>query len=133
MEGQLPIAFLSEVVRFRPTSTEHVTMRAYSVDLRERIVTAVQNGQTRQSVAQRFAVSPMTVRRYVNQHQNNGSATFWIPLANSQTEIGIGLSRAKGDCLVLASGVCSSHSNTRQKFVAVAIIRFCRWLFALPT
>jgi len=46
-------------------------MRAYSVDLRERIVTAVQNGQTRQSVAQRFAVSPLTVRRYLQQHQQN--------------------------------------------------------------
>ena len=46
-------------------------MRAYSIDLRERIVAAVQSGQTPQAVAQRFTLSAMTVRRYVHQHQQN--------------------------------------------------------------
>jgi len=50
-------------------------MRAYSVDLRERIVAAVQNGgddaarQSVTAVAERFGVCAMTVRRYVRQHR----------------------------------------------------------------
>ena len=55
-------------------------MRAYSVDLRERIIAAIQSsGPSRHSVAaaaQRFCVSAMTVRRYVRryvrQHQERG-------------------------------------------------------------
>jgi len=48
-------------------------MRAYSVDLRERVVTTVlQGGQTQRAVAERFAVSTDTVRRYVRQHQTRG-------------------------------------------------------------
>jgi transposase len=46
-------------------------MRAYSVDLRERIVAAVQSGQTPQQTAARFDVSVMTVRRYLHQNQAN--------------------------------------------------------------
>jgi transposase len=52
-------------------------MRAYSVDLRERVVAAMQdgNGAARSSVAavaHRFCVSAMTVRRYVRQHERRG-------------------------------------------------------------
>lgn len=43
-------------------------MRAYSVDLRERIIAAVEQGHSMRSVAQRFDVSPASVSRYV-QHQ----------------------------------------------------------------
>jgi putative transposase len=45
-------------------------MRAYSIDLRERVVAAVLNGgQTQQAVADRFAVSADTVRRYLRQYR----------------------------------------------------------------
>lgn len=44
-------------------------MRAYSLDLRERIVAAVEQGHSVRSVAQRFAVSPATVSRYVHYKQ----------------------------------------------------------------
>jgi len=48
-------------------------MRAYSIDLRERVVAAVLNGgQTQRAVAERFAVSADTVRRYVRQHRARG-------------------------------------------------------------
>jgi transposase len=51
-------------------------MRAYSIDLRERIVAAVLGGgqvqQTQRAVAQRFAVSADTVRRYLRQHRERG-------------------------------------------------------------
>lgn len=39
-------------------------MRAYSLDLRERIVAARQEGQTEKQVADRFGVSESTVTRY---------------------------------------------------------------------
>lgn len=42
-------------------------MRAYSLDLRERIVTAVEQGNSLRTVAQRFAVSAATVSRYVHR------------------------------------------------------------------
>ena len=39
-------------------------MRPYSLDLRERIVAALQDGQTEKQVAARFGVSESTVTRY---------------------------------------------------------------------
>jgi transposase len=49
-------------------------MQAYSVDLRERIVSALdEEGATIDSVAQRFAVSPTSVKRYRRQLQQTGS------------------------------------------------------------
>ncbi len=49
-------------------------MQAYSVDLRERIVSALdEKGATIDSVAERFAVSPTSVKRYKRQLQQTGS------------------------------------------------------------
>lgn len=45
-------------------------MRAYSLDLRERIVAALKEGQTEQQVAARFGVSPSTVTRYDRLDRN---------------------------------------------------------------
>jgi transposase len=42
-------------------------MKAYSVDLRERIVAAVKNGQSHRAVARRFNVAKATVTRLVHQ------------------------------------------------------------------
>ena len=42
-------------------------MRPFSLDLRERIVEALQSGQTRPQVAERFGVSPATVGRFIRQ------------------------------------------------------------------
>jgi len=49
-------------------------MQAYSVDLRQRIVDALgEEGATIDSVAERFAVSPTSVKRYKRQLQETGS------------------------------------------------------------
>jgi transposase len=48
-------------------------MRAYSLDLRERIVRAVASGQPTTVVAQTFGVGVATVRRYSTQQRLTGS------------------------------------------------------------
>jgi transposase len=47
-------------------------MRAYSRDLRERIVRAVAEGQPMSVAARRFAVSPITVKRLLQRHAATG-------------------------------------------------------------
>src|SRR5262245_2486285 len=48
-------------------------MRAYSTDLRERIVRAIERGERQTVVAQTFGVGVATVRRYVTQQRTTGS------------------------------------------------------------
>ena len=48
-------------------------MRAYSTDLRERIVRVVADGQPMRAAARRFGVSVSAVKRYVVQYQQRGS------------------------------------------------------------
>jgi len=48
-------------------------MRAYSIDLRERIVGAVASGQPLTTTARRFAVSVKTVQRLVRQQHDTGT------------------------------------------------------------
>ena len=50
-------------------------MRPYSVDLRERIVRAVDAGATQAAVAEAFSVGRATVQRYVAQRRRRGSLT----------------------------------------------------------
>ena len=47
-------------------------MRAYSVDLREHVVAAVQAGRRRMDVAEVFGISLRTVERYLRQQQQTG-------------------------------------------------------------
>jgi transposase len=48
-------------------------MRPYSVDLRERVVRAVDEGQSSQAVAIRFKIGERTVRRYVQRRKERGN------------------------------------------------------------
>ena len=48
-------------------------MKAYSLDLRERVVGAVATGRTQAAVARTFQVSRTTVKRYVAQQRRTGS------------------------------------------------------------
>jgi transposase len=48
-------------------------MRAYSQDLRRRIVDAVAAGESQSAVARRFAVERSTVRRYLKRWRETGS------------------------------------------------------------
>ena len=50
-------------------------MRAYSMDLRERIVAAVDAGLTQAQAAERFGVSLRTVERYVARRRATGNLT----------------------------------------------------------
>lgn len=48
-------------------------MRAYSMDLRERVVAAVDAGMTQSQAAARFEVSVRTVERYLARRRTTGS------------------------------------------------------------
>ncbi len=48
-------------------------MKAYSPDLRSKIVTAVEAGRSKAEVARVFAIGLSTVKRYLKQHQETGS------------------------------------------------------------
>ena len=50
-------------------------MKAYSVDLRERIVGALAAGSTQAAVARTFGVGRATVQRYFYQHCTTGTLT----------------------------------------------------------
>lgn len=48
-------------------------MKAYSVDLREKVLRAVDQGYARQEIVNLLAVSPATIRRYLKQRRETGS------------------------------------------------------------
>jgi transposase len=48
-------------------------MRAYSQDLRKRIIAAIREGKSRKEVARLFDVSPSTVKRYIRQWREQGN------------------------------------------------------------
>ncbi len=48
-------------------------MKAYSTDLRQPILVAVQAGNAKSAVARRFCVERSTVRRYLRQGEQTGS------------------------------------------------------------
>jgi transposase len=50
-------------------------MKAYSLDLRERVVQAVAQGMTKSRAARTFSVSLATVKNYVGQVQRTGTLT----------------------------------------------------------
>jgi len=54
-------------------------MRAYSMDLRERIVAACASGETASSVAHRFGVCSRTVQRYVERARRDALVPTPIP------------------------------------------------------
>src|SRR5260221_2568855 len=62
-------------------------MRAYSTDLRERIVQAVANGRPQREAARTFGVGVNTVKRYVVRQQQTGSLARY-PIAGGPRRIG---------------------------------------------
>lgn len=54
-------------------------MRAYSEDLRARIVSAVEEGMQPVKAAERFKVSLASVKRYVKQKRESGHLRFELP------------------------------------------------------
>ncbi len=62
-------------------------MRAYSLDLRERIVRAVDSGQSQREAARRFGVGVSSVKRSLQQRQHRGSLQR-RPILGGQRRIG---------------------------------------------
>lgn len=60
-------------------------MKAYSEDLRERIVEAVERGKHPQQVAEMFSVSPSSVQRFVRQQREQGHLRFQLPPGRPRT------------------------------------------------
>jgi transposase len=50
-------------------------MKAYSQDLRQRVVRAVDEGRTRAEIVQLFGVSLATIKRYLKQRRETGHLT----------------------------------------------------------
>src|SRR5258708_39457749 len=80
-------------------------MRAYSIDLRERIVRVVADGQPMREAARRFGVSVSAVKRYVVRQQETGSLARKSipgrPREISQEQEAILLARLEADATVL--------------------------------
>jgi transposase len=47
-------------------------MKAYSQDMRQRVLRAIDTGQKQAEVAKAFAVSTSTIKRYLNQRRESG-------------------------------------------------------------
>jgi transposase len=47
-------------------------MRAYSQDLRQRVLRAIDAGHTQTAIAQMFAISVATIKRYLKQRRETG-------------------------------------------------------------
>ena len=47
-------------------------MKAYSEDLRKRVVDAVEQGYSRTEIVKLLGVSPATIKRYLKQHRETG-------------------------------------------------------------
>jgi transposase len=54
-------------------------MRAYSVDLRQRVVAATEGGMPRPQVVTTFGVSLATVKRWLRQHRTTQALTAKSP------------------------------------------------------
>jgi transposase len=60
-------------------------MRAYSEDLRQRIVRAVETGMPRAEAARLFTVSERTIKRYLRQWRTAGSLTSAVSPGRRRT------------------------------------------------
>jgi transposase len=54
---------------------DHLRMKAYSVDLREKIVAAVERGMSKAQAARTFGVSATSVKRYVKLQKDGKTLT----------------------------------------------------------
>lgn len=50
-------------------------MKAYSIDMRERVVQAVDKGYPRTEIIKLFGISRATIKRYVKQRREMGNST----------------------------------------------------------
>ena len=108
-------------------------MGPYSVDLRQRIVEALQEGHTQSSIAKRFDVSLSTVGRYKKQWQTHNSLTpKAIPgkprrLNAQAAEQLADLAKSRTDW-TLATLAAAWHDATGQQLPTSTIHRYLKWL-----
>jgi transposase len=63
-------------------------MHPYSLDLRQRIVAAVNAGMSRSEVVRSFQVSAATIRRYLKHQRETGDLTAGAHTGGRQAQIG---------------------------------------------
>jgi transposase len=66
------VTFLCGAISIGGKIRSLLAMKAYSQDLRKRIIVAIEQGKTRKEVARLFNVSLSTVKRYIRQWQEFG-------------------------------------------------------------
>ena len=99
-------------------------MKAYSIDLRERIVGAVEQGMTRSQASRTFAVSLATVKNYMRQVQQTGSlARKPIPgrpreISREQEAVLVAQLRATPDATL--AELVATWTTTQQTTISIA-------------
>lgn len=86
-------------------------MRAYSTDLRERIVRAVASGRPQREAARLFGVASSTVKRYLQQQERTGSLAR-RPIPGGPRKIG------RGDEAALHAQVAAQPTATLAEHCA---------------
>src|SRR5438034_11191743 len=102
-------------------------MKAYSQDLRERVLRAVDQGQPRSEIVNFFGVSQVTIKRYLKQRRSGFCATLptkkWFPQRSPIRRIGTpgerspldGADKSRtGDIALVQASVQFSHSRLAQ-------------------
>ena len=87
-------------------------MRAYSQDLRQHVLRAVDDGQSRAEIMDRFQVSRATIKRYVKQRRETGTV-LPRPIPGRPSKIGAALRMRMQELL-------EAHPDASQE-------EYCQW------
>jgi transposase len=71
-------------------------MKAYSVDLREKVLRAVDQGSAREEIIRLLGVSPATIKRYLKQRRETGSVAPKPIPGRPRKQVGTSASRTGG-------------------------------------
>jgi transposase len=69
-------------------------MKAYSVDLRAKVLRAVEQGYARKEIVKLLGVSPATIKRYLKQRRETGSVAPKPRPGRPRKPVGTAASRA---------------------------------------
>ena len=75
-------------------------MKAYSVDLREKVLRAVDQGYPRSEIIQLLGVSRATIKRYLKQRRETGKITVRPIPGRPSKKFGV---RAPNECITATS------------------------------
>ena len=71
-------------------------MKAYSVDVREKVLRAVDRGYPREEIVKLLGVSRATIKRYLKQRRETGSVAPKAIPGRTRKQVGTAASRAGG-------------------------------------